>query len=149
MDKASPESGDKHLRNSLPAEMVPFCFKLGQSGNPNGRPKGARDGLRAALNRALRRNPNGGLAAVLAERGIEINDKTLAEGIVEVLSQCAAKGDLAAIKIAFDQTEEPFRQSHEITGEDGAPIQIEHGLNADKLDEIKRGLLGLEPEVDK
>ena len=36
----------------------------------------------------------------------------------------------------------------EHTGDGGGPIQLEHGLSAAKVDEIKRSLLGIEPATD-
>ena len=63
--------------------LIPF--KPGQSGNPAGRPKGSPDGLRARLNRALRRRALPEIVARWKAAGMDLEDPTVAEVIVERL----------------------------------------------------------------
>lgn len=107
--------------NSATSEhLIPF--KPGQSGNPAGRPKGCKNGLRAQLLRLVKNAPTGSLKKVAEEYGIG-DAATVAQVIVAVLSARGAGGDLQAIKLMFEQTEEPLKTTVDLQTSDG-PIGI-------------------------
>lgn len=91
--------------------LIPW--KPGESGNPAGRPKGSKDGLRAHLRRYLLKHPEAQLKDILAR--FDIKDGTIAEGLTRVLLHKAASGEDAALKMVFDQTEEPLKTTVEQT----------------------------------
>ena len=103
--------------------LIPW--KPGQSGNPAGRPPGAKDGLRATLRKRLKSAPEGMMADVLKTFKIDPKDKQNADVIVDVLMYKIAGGDIQALKLAFDQTEEPLKHTVDL----GGAIQHEHKLD--------------------
>jgi len=79
-------------------------FRPGKSGNPGGRP----------------RKP-------LAERLLNqllANDEAEAAKVIKALLTQAKKGDVSAIKEAFDRTEGKVADKMENSGPDGGPIEI-------------------------
>lgn len=132
---------DRRLANLRPP------WQAGESGNPAGKPAGCKPGLRAALNRLLRANPNAGIAAALEKLGIEVTGKTVADGLVEVLTKCATAGDISAIRIMFDQTETPLKLGIEVTGADGGPVTVAvKGITAEQAEALEKTILGLSDE---
>lgn len=115
--------------------LVPF--KPGQSGNPAGRPKGAKDGLRATLRKRLKSAPEGMMADVLKTFQIDPKDKQNADVIIDVLMYKIAGGDIQALKLVFDQTEEPLKHTLELDGE----IHHEHTLDLAKCSPEELGIL--------
>ncbi|MBI5428304.1 MAG: hypothetical protein HZA02_08525 [Nitrospinae bacterium] len=112
-------------------------FKKGQSGNPKGRPKGARDGLRAHLNRVLQKTPDKTAVEILKELGVSLDDESNAEGVAYVLLRKALQGDIQAIKLIFDQTEQPLKQNISLETKD--PVQIylpDNGRSAESGPEV-------------
>ena len=92
-------------------------FKPGQSGNPKGRPKGSKDGVRAVLRRRLKAAPEGVTEDVLKAFNIDVAGKNNADVLVDVLLHKVARGDIQALKLVFDQTAEPLKQTVEQIGD--------------------------------
>jgi len=85
------------------------AWAKGKSGNPNGRPPKGRtvtDALRA-----------------FAEKEGK-NKQEAKDALAEVLWKLALAGDVAAIKYIYDRLDGRPKETHEITGDDGGPIQI-------------------------
>lgn len=118
-------SSEQHQNSPDPDRLKPFEFQSGQSGNPAGRPKGAKDGLRATLRKKLKAAPDGMMADTLKALGIDLTDKKNADAVVEMLLFKVARGDIQALKLAFDQTEEPLKHTVDLGGE----IHHEHKLD--------------------
>lgn len=134
-------SSEQHQNSPDPDRLKPFEFQPGQSGNPAGRPKGAKDGLRATLRKKLKAAPDGMMADTLKALGIDLTDKKNADAVVEMLLFKVARGDIQALKLAFDQTEEPLKRSIEHTGEDGGPIELQVSNAQERLmEDITREL---------
>ena len=112
--------------NNGNGNLVPF--PKGQSGNPAGRPKGAKDGLRATLRKRLKSAPEGMMIDMLKVLGVDPKDKQNADVIIDVLLYKVAQGDMQALKLAFDQTEEPLKLSLDLGGE----LHHEHKLDLAK-----------------
>jgi hypothetical protein len=89
-------------------------FKKGESGNPNGRPKKL-----PQLNELL--------AEILGE---EKDGITAAEAILKALRAKAAKGDIRAAEVLLDRAYGKPKQTTELTGSNGDPVQI---IISDKL----------------
>ena len=81
-------------------------FKPGQSGNPLGRPIGAKTGLRARITRLLDKEASPDILKSLKAEGIELEDRDNAEVIAHVLNREAQKGNLQAIKLIAEYTED-------------------------------------------
>ena len=81
-------------------------FKPGQSGNPLGRPIGAKTGLRARITRLLDKEASPDILKSLKAEGIELDDRDNAEVIAHVLNREAQKGNLQAIKLIAEYTED-------------------------------------------
>lgn len=94
-------------------------FKEGQSGNPAGRPKKLPelDGL---------------IAEVLGE---EKDGNTAALAILKKWRQMAASGNLKAGEMLFDRGYGKPKQSTELTGANGGPIDISFDVNKLTTDE--------------
>ena len=89
-------------------------FKKGESGNPNGRPKKL-----PHLNELL--------ADILGE---DKDGITAAEAILKALRAKAAKGDIRAAEVLLDRAYGKPKQTTELTGSNGDPVQI---IISDKL----------------
>jgi hypothetical protein len=89
-------------------------FKKGESGNPNGRPKKL-----PQLNELL--------ADILGE---DKDGITAAEAILKALRAKAAKGDIRAAEVLLDRAYGKPKQTTELTGSNGDPVQI---IISDKL----------------
>jgi hypothetical protein len=89
-------------------------FKKGESGNPNGRPKKL-----PQLNELL--------AEILGE---DKDGITAAEAILKALRAKAAKGDIRAAEVLLDRAYGKPKQTTELTGSNGDPVQI---IISDKL----------------
>jgi hypothetical protein len=89
-------------------------FKKGKSGNPNGRPKKL-----PHLNELL--------ADILGE---DKDGITAAEAILKALRAKAAKGDIRAAEVLLDRAYGKPKQTTELTGSNGDPVQI---IISDKL----------------
>lgn len=129
----SKGNGSEHSGNT--DGLIPW--EPGQSGNPAGRPKGAKDGLRATLRKRLKSAPEGMMADVLKRFQIDPKDKQNADVIIDVLLYKIAHGDIQALKLVFDQTEEPLKHTLEL---DGA-IHHEHKLDLAKCSPEELDLL--------
>jgi hypothetical protein len=89
-------------------------FKKGESGNPNGRP---------------RKLPQ--LDELLADiLGEDKDGITAAEAILKALRAKAAKGDIRAAEVLLDRAYGKPKQTTELTGSNGDPVQI---IISDKL----------------
>ncbi len=120
-------NGSEHSGNKANTSgLIPY--EPGQSGNPAGRPKGAKDGLRATLRRRLKSAPEGMMIDALRVLGIDAKDKKNADVLVDVLMYKISGGDMQALKLAFDQTEEPLKLSLDLGGE----LHHEHKLDLSK-----------------
>lgn len=97
------------VKKSKYDHLIPYQWKKGESGNPQGRTPGHRYSVRAVLEHALQR---GGLKLGLQkmrDKGIDIKDGTHADLIACVLLYKAeVQHDLDAIKEIFKQTERPL-----------------------------------------
>lgn len=132
---------EQHQNSPDPDWLKAFEFKPGQSGNPAGRPKGAKDGLRATLRKRLKSAPEGMMADVLKTFQIDPTDKQNADVIIDVLMYKIAGGDIQALKLVFDQTEEPLKRAVELSGEGGGPIELQVSDARNRLmEDITRGL---------
>jgi Family of unknown function (DUF5681) len=89
-------------------------FKKGQSGNPNGRPKKL-----PKLDELL--------ADILGE---EKDGISAAEAIMKALRAKATKGDIRAAEVLLDRAYGKPKQTTELTGSNGDPVQI---IISDKL----------------
>ena len=89
-------------------------FKKGQSGNPNGRPKKL-----PKLDELL--------SDILGE---EKDGITAAEAIMKALRSKATKGDIRAAEVLLDRAYGKTKQTTELTGSNGDPVQI---IISDKL----------------
>jgi hypothetical protein len=109
-------------------------FKKGQTGNPNGRPKGSslRD-IKVVLQDLLSQEKNG---------------TQLIDGLMSVVVNKALKGDLKAVDMLLSYTFGKATQRTEITGAEGAPIEVVNNdltkLNLDELKQLKEIALKLE-----
>jgi len=101
-------------------------FKKGQSGNPAGRPKKLPelDGL---------------IAEVLGE---EKDGNTAALAILKKWRQMAANGNLKAGEMLFDRGYGKPKQSTELTGANGGPVELDFNTKSLSTEE-KRELLAL------
>ena len=99
-------------KNAIPPESGKF--KKGQSGNPNRRPKKL-----PQLNELL--------ADILGE---DKDGITAAEAILKALRAKAAKGDIRAAEVLLDRAYGKPKQTTELTGSNGDPVQI---IISDKL----------------
>ena len=116
--------------------LIPW--KPGESGNPAGRPKGAKDGLRATLRKRLKSAPEGMMADVLKTFQIDPKDKQNADVIIDVLMYKIAGGDIQALKLAFDQTEEPLKHTLDLGD---SSIKHEHKIDLSGLSDKHLELL--------
>jgi hypothetical protein len=89
-------------------------FKKGESGNPNGRPKKLPQ-LDELLSNIL---------------GEEKDGITAAEAILKALRAKATKGDIRAAEVLLDRAYGKPKQTTELTGSNGDPVQI---IISDKL----------------
>ncbi len=106
-------------------------YEPGQSGNLNGRPKGAKDGIRARLIRQLKKMAPEKVIEKLQEKGIKWTSKTNAGVIAAILVHYAETGNMAAMKMVLDQTEEPL-------GKDGGDVNVSiDNRTASKVDELR------------
>lgn len=94
--------------------IEPHQFKKGQSGNPNGRPKKL-----PKLDELL--------ADILGE---EKDGISAAEAIMKALRAKATKGDIRAAEALLDRAYGKPKQTTELTGSNGDPVQI---IISDKL----------------
>ena len=106
-------------------------FKKGQSGNPKGRPP-IRD-IKVVLQDLLSQEKNG---------------TQLIDGLMSVVVNKALKGDLKAVDMLLSYTIGKATQRTEITGAEGAPIEVVNNdltkLNLDELKQLKEIALKLE-----
>ena len=115
-------------------DIQKFKYKKGQSGNPNGRPKGTslRD-IKVVLQDLLSQEKNG---------------TQLIDGLMSVVVNKALKGDLKAVDMLLSYTFGKATQRTEITGAEGAPIEVVNNdltkLNLDELKQLKEIALKLE-----
>lgn len=115
-------------------DIQKFKYKKGQSGNPNGRPKGTslRD-IKVVLQDLLSQEKNG---------------TQLIDGLMSVVVNKALKGDLKAVDMLLSYTFGKATQRTEITGAEGAPIEVVSNdlskLNLDELKQLKEIALKLE-----
>ena len=92
----------------MPTPPVKHQFKPGRSGNPKGRPK---------------KLPR--LDDLLSEiMGEEKDGMTAAEAILKRLRQMATQGNIKAAEMLLDRSYGKAKQPVEITGKDGAAIEI-------------------------
>ncbi len=132
-------SSEQHGNRGDPnGNLTPFQFAPGESGNPAGRPKGAKDGLRATLRKRLKSAPEGMMEDMLKVLGIDAKDKQNADVIVDVLFYKIATGDIQALKLAFDQTEEPLKHTLDLGD---SSIKHEHRIDLSGLSDENLELL--------
>lgn len=114
-------------------DIQKFKFKKGQTGNPNGRPKGSLRDIKEVLKDLLSQ---------------EKNNSQLIDGLMTVVVNKALKGDLKAVEMLLSYTYGKPTQKTEITGAEGAPIEVVSNdltkLNLDELKQLKEIALKLE-----
>jgi hypothetical protein len=94
-------------------------FKPGQSGNPAGRPPSIlSEAYKIVLTQVVEQDPK---------------KRTMAELIAEGQARAAIKGNTGAAKEIADRTEGPVKDSIEIGGKNGAPLEF--NLNVRFVDE--------------
>ena len=81
-------------------------WEPGKSGNPKGLKPGSKNGLKARLRRLMDKETHGDILKMFAEKGIELEDKDNAEAIAHILNRSALKGNLQAIKLIADCTDD-------------------------------------------
>jgi len=89
----------------------------GQSGNPKGRPVGAKTGLRARLGQMLDKMAEPDILKVLEAKGINLASNDNAAVIAHVVGREAIKGNMQAVKIIADQTEQPHPRDLNLSGD--------------------------------
>jgi hypothetical protein len=108
-------------------------FQKGQSGNPKGRPKSPLRDIKEVLKDLLSQ---------------EKNNSQLIDGLMTVVVNKALKGDLKAVEMLLSYTYGKPTQKTEITGAEGAPIEVVSNdltkLNLDELKQLKEIALKLE-----
>lgn len=100
-------------------------FKPGVSGNPNGRPVGVKNGLRARFRQVLASDAPKDIIAVLEAKGVDLQNRDHAEVITHVTTREAMKGNLSAVKLLIEQTEDAIPKAVNLMGADGGPIEME------------------------
>ena len=104
---------------------MPYHFKPGESGNPNGRPKGKKTGPRALLRQWMEKAAPGEILKKFEEYGICFDgDPSNADVIIEVLGVKAFKGEDFALKLLFDQLESPLPKTVKVEGDPDKPIMV-------------------------
>jgi hypothetical protein len=132
--------------------IAAHCWKPGQTGNPKGRghvPMGFTAHLRRLLAKGFELNEARVLAAQKA--GIDLTrvdpESTNAGAIAHVTLDLALRGDIAAIKEIADRTEGKPLQSHEIMGNENAPITV---LSYDEAKALRKKLMSVDnPNPEK
>jgi hypothetical protein len=104
-------------------DIEKFKYKKGQSGNPKGRPKGTLKDIKVVLQDLLSQEKNG---------------TQLIDGLMSVVVNKALKGDLKAVEMLLGYTYGKATQRTEITGAEGAPIQMQYDLSKLSIDELKQ-----------
>ena len=105
-------------------------FQKGKSGNPNGRPK-AKYTWAILLEQAL--------AEQHADK-VTGETKTLKEWITRIAIKEASKGNMVAIKMIWDRMDGLPKQSTEISGHEGQPIEIKFVYDKDWQDRAEDNL---------
>lgn len=102
-------------------------WKPGESGNPKGKPLGVKN--RSTIYRQffelVLKDDKGGLLTAAFGNEIAKLGMTVEQALVMKHLQMALKGDIGAIEKAFDSVYGKSKETHEITGLDGGPIQSE------------------------
>lgn len=120
----------QNSRASAADHLKGHRFQPGESGNLKGRPLGVGDGIVAHLRRALSKDENASAKAIVAE----------------MIKQAEA-GKTKMLDLVLQYTESRPKQTHELTGPDGGPIQLQ-STGARKRLEGRLGRLGQEPGPD-
>ena len=115
------------------SENLKPAWKKGETGNPNGRPKGSLRDIKEVLKDLLSQ---------------EKNNSQLIDGLMTVVVNKALKGDLKAVEMLLSYTYGKPTQKTEITGAEGAPIEVVSNdltkLNLDELKQLKEIAIKLE-----
>ncbi len=105
--------------------LVPYHWKPGESGNPNGRPKGAKTGPRAKLKQWMEKATPPEILKKYEKYGLSFSDDaTNADVVIEVLGIKAFKGEDFALKLLFDQLESTLPKKVTVEGNPDRPIMV-------------------------
>ena len=114
--RAGAEAAD-HLKDTR--------YKPGESGNPAGRPKGTPNSVRSHMRALLKRTPPEEIMAKL--ESLRLTPE--APEYAGLIAACAIKGAVGSGKLALEwakyisaQTDEPLKQTTELTGAGGEPL---------------------------
>lgn len=120
-------TGNSEENRGRVENLIPYQFKPGESGNPNGRPKKSpvtdhvKDQLEGPIPRAMLDSMKEGARAVFFE--IYGPDPTFGQMIAFKLVAMSAKGDMMAMRELLDRVEGKVVQKAELTGAGGGPLQ--------------------------
>lgn len=137
----------KNTAKATPQQLVDNQWKSGQSGNPAGRPKGAKDGVAACLRRVLAKKANSLTPDDIKRAKLVTTKATVADVVAAVATHKAIKGSARHLQIVLDFTEPKPKQTHELTGPDGGPIQLQN-TGARKRIASRFARLGEDPGTD-
>jgi len=97
-------------------------IKKGEVRNPKGRPLGSKNGIRSRLQALLKKNPKADFADLVKDKKLNLKGADNAEALALVLLRSALLGDLRAIDMALEQTEEALPKQVKLGDNDGNPI---------------------------
>lgn len=101
-DRCDPETRARIVKENLK------MWKPGQSGNPAGKKPGTRNSLRTRMKHMLQKEPCIEVLEKLREMGIDLEHRDNAEAIAYAAGFAAAMGDMKAVKMISEITDEPF-----------------------------------------
>lgn len=116
-ESSTEKAGEKTTKGKRgnPANLLPYSFKKGQSGNPKGRPAGKRN-LSSLLKEALQKlavNPNTGEKILLDGKELTYQDLL----VQQILAKGIVKGNDKTIELIFDRLEGKPRQKIDFNDE--------------------------------
>lgn len=97
-------------------------WEKGESGNPDGKIPGTKNGLRSCFSQILAKEAPIDFIRALEAKGIDLEDRHLAEVIAYVTAFEAMKGNIQAVKLIIEQTEDPIPKAIHLAGANGEPL---------------------------